>query len=146
MDAASIPQPRSLQGDAMLPFALWPVADLIDGQRTVNAIAGALSLSVGTVMSALGAIERELGVTLTDRAVAPAPVAAAGLTAADAFDVIVEAAVNLVGPMGEVIAEDAIDEIGETASAVDLAYRVAQDLREPQRSTFLAKVRAKGIA
>ncbi|PYE55716.1 hypothetical protein [Deinococcus yavapaiensis] len=146
MEAASIPQPRSLQADAMLPFALWPVADLIDGHRTVSAIANALSLSVGTVVSALGAIERELGVTLTDRAVVPTPVSTPSMTAADAFDIVVDAAVNLVGPMGEVIAEDAIDEVGETASAADLAYRVAQDLREPQRSTFLAKVRAKGIA
>ena len=130
----------------MLPFALWPVADLIDGQRTVSAMANTLSLSVATVLSALGTIERELGVTLTDRPVASVAAAPTGMTAADAFDIVVETAVNLVGPMGEVIAEDAIDDIGETASAVDLAYRVAQDLREPQRSTFLARVRAKGIA
>lgn len=133
----------------MLPFALWPVAELVDGRRNVGGIAASLNLSVATVQSALRAIEREIGQPLTDDdAAAPVAVsnAAPALTPEQVVDILMDTAVELVGPMGEVMVEDALDELGEDAPPVELAYRVAQELREPQRSTFIARVRAKGLS
>lgn len=149
MEATSIPRPAPLEGEIMLPFALWPVAELVDGRRNVSGIAASLNLSVATVQSALRSIEREIGQPLTDEAAAPIAAvsnAAPALTSEQVVDILMDTAVELVGPMGEVMVEDALDELGENAPPVELAYRVAQELREPQRSTFIARVRAKGLS
>lgn len=150
MDALSVPRAEPLSGNVMLPFTLWRVADLVDGRRSVGGIAGALNAPVAGVLGALEAVERELGVALTEAAAAPSaalPTADARPTLGGAAlqDALVTVMVDLMGPMGEVIVEDAVDDVGEDAPSAELIARIAQDLREPQRGAFLGRLRAKGL-
>ncbi|AFZ68609.1 hypothetical protein [Deinococcus peraridilitoris] len=149
MNATSVPLPTPLQEDTMLPFALWRVADLINGEHSVAVMASQLGMAVGDVQSALKAIEQHLGLALAavgDRATPVESTSAPLLSGEDLFDLVSKTAVELIGPVGEVIVEDAIDELGEDVGAADLILRVAQDLREPQRSAFLGRIRAKGLS
>ncbi|WP_027482580.1 hypothetical protein [Deinococcus pimensis] len=147
MDAASVPRlPASVSAETLLPFSLWRVASLVDGQRTLGAIAGALGTGLPTVTNALREIERELGLPPQTPAAPAADTTAVVLAPDDVVDLLVDLTVEVMGPMGEVIVEDVVDELGEGAGLLALAERVAAELREPQRSAFIAKVRSKGLS
>lgn len=157
MSAAVSAEP--LGGNVLLPFGLWRVAALIDGRRSLEDLAAGAAISVQAAQGAVAAIERELGVRLTEGDAAPAaevtPVGAAQVGAIPAAQAVpggpdlilllTRTAVDLMGPMGEVLVEDALDDLGENPGAAELISRVALELREPQRGAFLARLRAKGL-
>lgn len=143
MEPNSVPSSAALTDDTMLPYNLWRVADLIDGKRTVEAIASAVGLDLPSAMRALQDIEQELGSSLVGAPGAVSEVTV--VTSAEVVDAIAATAVDLMGPMGEVIVEDAFDEVGDEAPAIELISRVVDELREPVRTTFIVKLRAKGL-
>ncbi len=141
-----------LDGSVMLPFRLWRVADLMDGQRTLEDLAAGAALSLEDARGAVAAIERELDVRPTETvtptpstAEAAPPDRAAPPSGAALIELLIKTAVELVGPVGEVLVEDALDDLGENAAAAELISCVALELREPQRGVFLARLFTKGL-
>ncbi len=143
MNPSSIPTALNLADDAMLPFALWRYAELVDGQRELHSIATRLGVTPEAVAAALRQIDEELGATAEVEPVAPVPASAASDVE---VDLLIASAVDVMGPIGEVIVEDVLDELGDRTSISDLVMRVAEEIREPQRSVFLTKVRSKGLS
>ena len=148
MNAATIPSPALLTGDVMLPFALWPVAECVNGEYDVNAIAAKLGWTAAAVQSALEAIERELGASLTNVEAASIMEASSSTAAFDLdsfLDALTLATMETIGPVGEVIVEEALEEARDHPAPMSLIAYVVQDLREPQRSAFLGRLRTKGL-
>jgi hypothetical protein len=148
MDAsAALRLPAPVTAETLLPYSLWRVVALIDGQRTAAEVASTLGTPITNVTNALRDLERELGVTPVTPVTAPATdTSSVTLAPDDAMDLLVAITVEVMGPMGEVIVEDVIDELGEDTPFMVMAERIASELREPQRSAFIAKVRSKGLS
>jgi hypothetical protein len=148
MDAsAALRLPAPVTAETLLPYSLWRVVALIDGQRTAAEVASTLGTPITNVTNALRDLERELGVTPVTPDTSPATdTSSVTLAPDDAMDLLVAITVEVMGPMGEVIVEDVIDELGEDTPFMVMAERIASELREPQRSAFIAKVRSKGLS
>lgn len=151
MDAsAALRLPAPVTAETLLPYSLWRVVALIDGQRTAAEVASTLGTPITNVTNALRDLERELGVTpvtpVTPDTSPATDTSSVTLAPDDAMDLLVAITVEVMGPMGEVIVEDVIDELGEDTPFMVMAERIASELREPQRSAFIAKVRSKGLS
>lgn len=148
MDAsAALRLPAPVTAETLLPYSLWRVVALIDGQRTAAEVASTLGTPITNVTNALRDLERELGVTGVTPVTSPeTDTSSVTLAPDDVMDLLVAITVEVMGPMGEVIVEDVIDELGEDTPFMVMAERIASELREPQRSAFIAKVRSKGLS
>ena len=145
--SAALRLPAPVTAETLLPYSLWRVVALIDGQRTAAEVASTLGTPITNVTNALRDLERELGVTPVTPVTAPATdTSSVTLAPDDAMDLLVAITVEVMGPMGEVIVEDVIDELGEDTPFLIMAERIAGELREPQRSAFITKVRSKGLS
>ncbi|UTA51216.1 PqqD family protein [Deinococcus radiodurans] len=95
--------PSGLRDDTPLPYAAWRVLDLVDGKRTLAQIAAHLDLAQEDVERALEQAQSWLGRALRREQ----PVTEAVL------DNVTQALVSVVGPIGEFLIDDALDQVGE---------------------------------
>lgn len=128
--------PPALKDDTPLPFSAWRVLNLVDGNRTVAEIARELQLSHDQVAEALAqaqawthrAVQREQEVT-------------------DAMILTVsQCLMSVVGPVGEFIVDDALEDAGSHATLSKVLAQIAPQLSETHLHAFVRQLRAKGLA
>ena len=143
MTAPRFPQPPAgLTDDSTLPYGLWGVVNLVDGRRDSDTIARNLGISVPMVEDVLARASAYLN------APAPAPRGApASQTLTDALlDEVTRCLVASVGPMGDVMVEEALDEVGDDASLAELVNALLPDMKEAAQAQFIQRLRQKGLA
>ena len=132
-----IPQrPAALKDETLLPFGVWQVLDLVDGTRSVQAIATQLRVSPEQVSRAL-----EQAHTWIDRSVQREQV-----VTENTITTVSQCLVSVVGPMGEFIVDDALDELGQNATLAQVLSNIAAQLDEQHLHAFVRQLRAKGLA
>lgn len=132
-----IPQrPAALKDETLLPFNVWQVLDLVDGTRSVQAIATQLRVSPEQVSRAL-----EQAHTWIDRSVQREQV-----VTENTITTVSQCLVSVVGPMGEFIVDDALDELGQNATLTQVLSNIAAQLDEQHLHAFVRQLRAKGLA
>ncbi len=144
MTAPSFPRPPAgLTDTSKLPFGLWSVVELADGRRDVDTIARNVGISVPMVEEVLQRAEAYLN----------APAAGAGratpatqsLTDA-VLDEVTRCLIASVGPMGDVMVDEALDEVGDDANLAELINALLQDMKEAAQAQFIQRLRQKGLA
>lgn len=132
-----IPQrPSALKDDIPLPFAVWRVLNLVNGQRTLEEIASTLNLSVDQVNQALDQAQSWIG-----RAVQREQV-----VAENTIDTVSQCLVSVVGPVGEFIVDDALEEVGKNPTLAQVLSAIAPQLSEQHLQAFVRQLRSKGLA
>lgn len=128
--------PSGLRDETSLPYAAWRVLDLVDGKRTLAQIASQLELSQEDVERAL-----EQAQSWTNRALRrEQPVTEAVLGN------VTQALVSVVGPIGEFLIDDALEQVGEGATLSALLGAVAPELDETHLHQFVRQLRARRLA
>ncbi|AAF11386.1 hypothetical protein [Deinococcus radiodurans] len=128
--------PSGLRDDTPLPYAAWRVLDLVDGKRTLAQIAAHLDLAQEDVERALEQAQSWLGRALRREQ----PVTEAVL------DNVTQALVSVVGPIGEFLIDDALDQVGEGATLSALLGAVAPELDEAHLHQFVRQLRTRRLA
>ncbi|EYB68535.1 hypothetical protein DEIPH_ctg021orf0048 [Deinococcus phoenicis] len=135
--AAGVPSwPPGLTGDTPLPFAVWRVLHHVDGVRGVAEVAQ-LARTTPQEVAAAVAQATAWASRATQRT---QPVTDASAQA------VTECVIAVVGPMGEFLVDDVLDELGGGATLSALLSRVAAQLSEAQVQAFVRHLRARGIA
>ncbi len=128
--------PPALQDDTPLPFSAWRVLDLVDGDRTIAEIAREVRLSTEQVTEALAqaqawthrAVQREQEVTEA------------------MISTVSQCLISVVGPMGEFIVDDALDDAGPHPTLSQVLGQIAPQLSEGHLHAFVRQLRARGLA
>ena len=136
-DPNVIPQrPAALKDETVLPFNVWQVLDLVDGKRSLQAIATQLQVRVDQVAQALEQAHTWIGRSVQREQV---------VTEAT-IHTVSQCLVSIVGPMGEFIVEDALDEVGQNATLAQVLSSIASQLDEQHLHAFVRQLRSKGLA
>lgn len=128
--------PSSLKDDTPLPFAAWRVLHWVDGRRSIREIAQQLGQSIEEV-----AAEMEVALDWAARMQQQSQV-----VTEDVIDTVTQTLMSVVGPMGEFIVDDVLDDIGEKATLSQLLAGIAPELDEQHLQTFARLLHAKGLA
>ncbi|GMA17435.1 hypothetical protein E5F05_11180 [Deinococcus metallilatus] len=128
--------PSGLSADTPLPFAVWRVLHHVDGQRNAAEVAQLARTTPQDVMAALN----QAAAWATRAAQRTQPVTDASAQA------VTQCVIAVVGPMGEFMVDDVLDELGDGAALSTLLSRVAAQLSEAQVQAFVRHLRARGIA
>lgn len=133
----SVPSwPESLTDTTPLPFAVWRVMHQVDGQRNAATVAQLARVTPQDVAAACQA-----AAAWANRAAQRTqPVTEASLQA------VTQCVIAVVGPMGEFLVDDVLDELGEDAPLSALLSRLAAQLSEAQVQAFVRQLRAREIA
>ncbi|RJF71819.1 MULTISPECIES: hypothetical protein [Deinococcus] len=135
--ATVIPQrPAALKDDTPLPFGVWQVLHLVDGVRSVQGIAAALNISTEQVSAAL-----EQAHTWIGRSVQREQVVTDGT-----LQTVSQCLVSVMGPMAELIVDDALYEVGEKPTLAQVLSSIAAQLDEQHLHAFVRQLRTKGLA
>lgn len=128
--------PPALRDDTPLPFSAWRVMHQVDGVKHLITIANTLDITIDDVHEAL-----EQSESWTERAQKREQVIT---------ETIIEnvnlCLINVVGPMGEFIVDDALDEVGENTTLSRLLSSIAAQLDETHLHAFVRQLRSKGLA
>lgn len=128
--------PADLTGETLLPFALWRVLHHVDGARNAAEVAQRARVQPQDVPSAVA----QAAAWASRAAQRTQPVTAASAQAVTACVIAV------VGPMGEFVVDDVLDDLGDGATLSALLSGVAAQLGEPQVQAFVRQLRARGLA
>lgn len=128
--------PPHLRDDTPLPFAVWRVLHHVDGQRPAAEVARLARVTPPEVTEAVAHAARWAG-RASQR----------GQPVTEASARVVTACVTAVlGPMGALLVEDALDDLGDGATLGALLSAVAAQLNEAQVQTFVRGLRERGMA
>lgn len=137
VDSQHIPRwPASLKDETPLPFQAWRVLDQVDGQRTLGEIAQSLQLSPEEVTSTI-----QLAESWIQRAVQREQVVTESV-----ISTVSQCLMSVVGPMGEFMVDDALDDVGENATLSQILSNIAGQLNEGHLHAFVRQLRSKGLA
>ncbi|WP_291423017.1 hypothetical protein [Deinococcus sp.] len=128
--------PTALKDETPLPFSAWRIMHLVDGQRTAQQIVEQLGLSLDDLQVALEEAEN-----WTNRAVQREKVMTDAMIAT-----VSQCLISVVGPMGEFMVDDALDEIGEHPTLSQVLGNIATQLHETHLHAFVRQLRSKGLA
>lgn len=130
--------PTGLKDDSPLPFAMWRVMHHVNGRRSVEEIAQLSGMSVQDVAPALAQVA-----TWANRAAMRNQ-----YVTKTQLGTITQCLTTVVGPMGEFMVEDAMDELGlgNRTTLGALLSKLAGQLTEAQVQGFVRQLRAKGLA
>lgn len=135
--AALIPQrPVALKDETPLPYAVWRVLNLVDGVRSIHTIASTLNIPDEQVSQAL-----EQAHTWIGRAVQRDQV-----VNDSTISTVSQCLVSVVGPMGEFIVDDALEDAGENPTLAQVLSGIASQLNEQHLHAFVRQLRTKGLA
>ncbi|MFC5849928.1 AsnC family protein [Deinococcus petrolearius] len=127
--------PAALRDETPLPYAVWRVMDHVDGRRSVADIGRALGLSAHTVAQALAqANEWTQRASQRSQALTPA-----------LRESVEQCLLSVVGPIGEVVVDDALQDVGESPSLEGLLSAIAEQLSEAQLHAFVRQLRARNL-
>jgi hypothetical protein len=128
--------PPGLTDSTPLPFAYWRVMHLTDGQRSIDRLVQTLGSTDAYVRQVLSEVRRSL-----ERAAArEQPVTQA------AQDALRQSLISVMGPMGDLVIDDALDDLPENTSLAALLAHVNAQLSASQSQTLASLLRTKGIA
>lgn len=134
--AVLVTWPAGLTDDTPLPFALWRVMHHVDGRRGAEEVARLAGISPQDVPPLV-----TQAATWAGRAAQRSqPVTEAAAQA------VTQCVIAVVGPMGEFVVDDVLDELGDGVTLGTLLSRVAAQLNETQVQAFVRHLRARGIA
>ena len=128
--------PTGLKDDSPLPYALWRVVHHVNGRRSVEEIAQLAGVAPQDVAPALAQVATWANrAALRNQHVSRAQV-----------DTVSQCLTTILGPMGEFMVDDAMDELGNRTTLGALLSNLAAQLTEPQVQAFVRQLRAKGLA
>lgn len=128
--------PAGLTDATPLPFALWRVLHHVDGVRSAAEVAELARVA-----------PQDVGAALAQAAAWAARAAQRTQPVTDASaQAVTQCVIAVVGPMGEFMVDDVLDELGEAATLGALLSRVAAQLEETQVQAFVRQLRARGLA
>ncbi|SMB91489.1 hypothetical protein [Deinococcus hopiensis] len=128
--------PTGLKDDSPLPYALWRVMHHVNGRRTVEEIAQMAGIGVQDVAPVLSQVA-----TWANRAA----LRSQHVSKAQA-ETVSQCLTTVLGPMGEFMVDDALDDLGNRTTLGALLSNLAAQLTEPQVQAFVRQLRAKGLA
>ena len=133
--------PPGLSDDTALPFACWRVLHVTDGRRSIEKLAATLGGSEAQVRQVLTEVRSWL-----DRAAVREQPLTPGIQKA-----LRQALISVVGPMGELMIDDALDDLPEHPTLSALLGRLNAQLGTTQLGVSHAQalarlLRTKGIA
>lgn len=128
--------PAGLTDDTPLPFALWRVMHHVDGRRGPEEVARLAGIAAQDVPPLVAQ-----AATWANRAAQRTqPVTEAAAQA------VTQCVIAVMGPMGEFVVDDVLDELGSGITLSTLLSKVAAQLSEAQVQAFVRQLRARGIA
>lgn len=128
--------PAGLTDDTPLPFALWRVMHHVDGRRGPEEVARLAGIPPQDVPPLVAQ-----AATWANRAAQRTQ----PLTEA-AAQAVTQCVIAVMGPMGEFVVDDVLDECGDGITLSTLLSKVAAQLSEAQVQAFVRQLRARGIA
>lgn len=135
--AGTVPQwPEGLKDETPLPFTAWRVLNWVDGKRSIREIAAQVGLSTEQV-----ATEMESALDWAARMHQQSKV-----ITEEVIDTVTQTLMSVVGPMGEFIVDDVLDEVGNSATLSQLLAGIAPELDEQHLQTFARLLHSKGLA
>lgn len=140
MTASAVPahQPRwpdGLTDTSPLPFNMWRVLHHVDGRRTTEEVALRAQVAPQDVALAV-----DQATSWASRALTQAQPVTPAQTQR-----VVKCLIPVLGPMAEFVVEDTLDELGAGTALGALLSRLASDLTEAQRQTFVQHLRVQGL-
>lgn len=134
--APQVVWPAGLTDDTPLPFALWRVLHHVDGRRG----AGEVARLAGVSPQDVPLLVSQAATWASRAAQRSQPVTEAAAQA------VTRCVIAVVGPMGEFLVDDVLDELGDGETLGTLLSRVAAQLSEAQVQAFVRHLRAGGLA
>lgn len=128
--------PDGLRGEMALPFSVWRVLDLIDGVRDAAEVAR---------LAGLNAPELRRQLQEAQQWVARAQDQHRPLTA-EVAQTIIGCLTQVVGPVAELMVDDVLEDLGDTAVMGSLVAGLAAELTPEQMGRFAQQLRARGLA
>lgn len=128
--------PPGLTDGTALPFALWRVLHHVDGVQGASEVARLARVGPQDVAAALA----QAAGWASRAAQRTQPVTDASAQA------VTQCVIAVVGPMGEFMVDDVLDELDEGATLSALLSGVAAQLSAPQVQAFVGQLRARGLA
>ena len=133
--------PPGLSDGTALPFAFWRVLHITDGRRSIEKVASTLGVGEAQVRQALTEVRSWLErAAVRDQPLTPA-----------VQEVLRQALISVVGPMGELMIDDALDDLPEHPTLSALLGSLNAQLGSTQlgisHAQALARLlRTRGIA
>lgn len=128
--------PPGLTDATPLPYAYWRVMHVTDGRRSIDKLAGALALPEPQVRQ----VQQDVRRWLERAAVREQPLSEA------AEQTLRQALISVMGPMGELMIDDALDDLPEHAPLSTLLTSLNSQLSDAHSQTLARLLRSKGIA
>lgn len=128
--------PEGLHDDTPLPYHTWKVLDVVDGHLSAAEVARLAGVSEGEVMAAL------------DEAASRAASHARLLRPVDEeLQLLITRQLGqLIGPIADVLVDEAMEDLGPQPKAGLLFQRLSQELEPQQRGAFAQRMREQGLA
>lgn len=133
--------PPHLTDDTLLPFALWRVLHHVDGVRDAAEVAR----RAGAGVMGAGALDVP-GAVAQAAAWASRAAQRTQPVTQDSAQAVTACVIAVVGPMGEFMVDDVLDELGEGATLSALLSGLAAQLGEAQVQAFVRHLRTRGLA
>ena len=128
--------PPGLTDHTALPYEFWRIMHVTDGRRSIERVAQAIGGTEAQIRRALTEVRRWL-----ERA----SVREQPLTA-ETQEALRQALNSVVGPMGELMIDDALDDLPEDTALSALLGSLNTQLSEAHRQTLARLLRTRGIA
>lgn len=131
-----VPKPPELTNETVLPFSVWRILDLIDGQRSIDQIALLLGISseqankqIDAIFQLLERLEKQSQVL--DEAT---------------IERVAKTLMKVLGPWGQFAVEDALNALGDSPTLAQLLNQlINKDMTEKDRPEVLAELRNEGL-
>ncbi|WP_425146803.1 hypothetical protein [Deinococcus sp.] len=127
--------PAGLGEDMPLPFMYWRVLHLADGRRSLAQIA----LTLQATETQLRQVVADAGRWLERLTVREQPMSGAVL------DTVTQLLISVVGPMGRLMIDDALDELPEQPTLSALLSTLGQQLGTQHAQALLRQLRTQGL-
>ena len=128
--------PAGLSDATALPFVYWRVMHLIDGRRTLNAVADALGSTEAQVRQVVADVGRWLErVTQREQPMTDA-----------LLESVTQTLISVVGPMGRLMMDDALDDLPDDPTLSALLTILQAQLSTQHSQALLRQLRTRGIA
>lgn len=128
--------PAGLRDELPLPFVLWRVLHQIDGIRTAAEVAALARVNAPDV----GAAVAQADAWVRRAAQRTQPVTD------EVLDAVTACVIAAVGPMGEFVVDDVLDDLGGSPTLSALLSALARQLGEAQVPVFVRHLRARDLA
>ncbi len=128
--------PPGLTDHTALPYGFWRIMHVTDGRRSIERVAQAVGGSEAQVRQVLTDVRR----WLERAAVREQPLTA------ETQEALRQALNSVVGPMGELMIDDALDDLPEDTALSSLLTSLNTQLSEAHRQTLARLLRTRGIA